>query len=63
MNTTHEAGESADPVALLSALDPNTIRDRLAQIERDRRALLVLLRAACRLSPRVTTEREDAGRG
>lgn len=40
-----------DPVALLRQLDAGTIRERLAAIERERRALLVLLRAACRARP------------
>ncbi|MBP3957791.1 hypothetical protein J8F10_21270 [Gemmata sp. G18] len=37
-----------DPVTLIRDLDADTIRDRLEAIEHERRALLVLLRAALR---------------
>lgn len=38
----------ADPVALLERLDPDDIRRRLEEIERERKGLLVLLRASLR---------------
>jgi hypothetical protein len=41
----------ADPVAILRQLDPDQIRERLATMERERQALLVLLRAASRNKP------------
>ncbi|HET6573041.1 MAG TPA: hypothetical protein VFG68_05520 [Fimbriiglobus sp.] len=47
-----------DPVELVRQLDPGTIRARLAEMERERRALLVLLRAAGHAHP----EREVASR-
>jgi hypothetical protein len=37
-----------DPVALLSQLDADAIRQKLGAIDRERKALLVLLRAAIR---------------
>jgi hypothetical protein len=36
----------ADPAALIEALDPDLIRDRLAELDRQSRALRVLLRTA-----------------
>jgi hypothetical protein len=36
----------ADPVAMVRRLDADAISERLHQMERERRALLVLLRAA-----------------
>ena len=42
---------AVDPVELVRQLDPDTIRTRLEQIDREREALLVLLRAARRAKP------------
>jgi hypothetical protein len=36
----------SDPVALVRQLDPDVIRERLAAMDRERRALLSLLRVA-----------------
>jgi hypothetical protein len=41
---------AADPVRLVRQLDPEVIRNRLHDIDRERSALLVLLRAALRAS-------------
>lgn len=38
----------ADPTALVSQLDPDSIRQRIDAIDRERKALFVLLRAARR---------------
>lgn len=46
-----------DPVTLIRQLNPDTIRERLAGIERERHALLVLLRAAKAAHP---TDRKGA---
>jgi hypothetical protein len=35
-----------DPIALLENLDPPTLRQRIIDLDRQRRALVVLLRAA-----------------
>lgn len=43
-----------DPVELVRQLDPVTLSTRLDQIDREREALLVLLRAARRAKPRGT---------
>jgi hypothetical protein len=40
------AAQIADPVALVDSLEPVAIRDRLAELDRQSRALRVLLRAA-----------------
>lgn len=45
-----------DPLELVRRLDPQTIRTRIAQLDRERRALLVLLRAAAQA--RDTDRRE-----
>jgi hypothetical protein len=37
-----------DPIAIIDDLDPDTIRQRLDQLARQREALCVLLRAAVR---------------
>jgi hypothetical protein len=42
----------ADPVELIRQLDPAALRARLEQLERERMALLALLRAAIRSRPR-----------
>jgi hypothetical protein len=39
---------STDPAALVRQLDADTIRNRLDDLDRERKALLVLLRAAQR---------------
>jgi hypothetical protein len=50
---------TADPVRLLDQLDPDALRGRLDQIDRERRALLVLLRAALRMGrPHPTADEE-----
>lgn len=36
----------SDPVSLIRQLDPHLIRQRLSEMEKQRQALLVLLRAA-----------------
>jgi hypothetical protein len=43
---TAPATPTADPVALVRSLDPAAIRQRLAELDATRRALLTLLRAA-----------------
>ncbi len=40
-----------DPKQLIRELDASTIRTRLGELERERQALLVLLRAAKRAKP------------
>jgi hypothetical protein len=35
-----------DPLALVERLDPETLRERIRELDRQRRALAVLLRAA-----------------
>lgn len=49
-----------NPTELIRELDPDAIRTRLGEIERERRALLVLLRAARRAQPKQpnTTDAE-----
>jgi hypothetical protein len=37
-----------DPVEIVRSLDPDAIRDRLDELDRERQALRVLLRAAMR---------------
>jgi hypothetical protein len=57
---------SHDPTALLDALDPEALRDRLHALEREARALRVLLRAALarqRHQARQLPEAEEATRG
>jgi hypothetical protein len=49
MDATHPP--TTDPVELVRRLDARTIRDRLKAIDRERAALLVLLRAALRACP------------
>jgi hypothetical protein len=43
--------KSLDPAELVRQLDPDAIRRRLDQLDREREALLVLLRAALRAAP------------
>jgi hypothetical protein len=53
----------ADPVELVRQLDAEAIRDRLDTLDRERAALLVLLRAALRArnaTPASTEETADA---
>ena len=38
-----------DPATLISQLDPKSIRERIDAINRERKALLILLRAAARV--------------
>jgi hypothetical protein len=45
------AAPPPDPIALIRQLDPDGIRNRLAQMEQERQALLVLLRAALAARP------------
>jgi hypothetical protein len=52
MNAPHAL--VSDPVELVRQLDADTIRERLGQLDRERQALMVLLRAALR------TRRDDA---
>lgn len=62
MDNTIPAERTADPIALLRDIDPDNIRDHLARMERERRALLVLLRAACRMAAPRTEESPKGGR-
>jgi hypothetical protein len=41
----------ADPVELIRQLDPDVIRNRIEELDRERDALLVLLRSAQRKKP------------
>lgn len=54
----------ADPAAMIEALDPETIRDHLIELDRQSRALRVLLRAAIarRRSTARRAQREEVGR-
>jgi hypothetical protein len=49
-----------DPVALIRQIEPNRIRQRLRELDAERQALLILLRAALAAS---RSEREEVGRG
>lgn len=51
-----------NPTQLIRDLDANTLRNRLDEIERERRALLVLLRAARRAHPKQPPATEAGGR-
>lgn len=42
---------TTDPTALVRQLDPTAIRERLDNLDAERKALLVLLRAALRFQP------------
>ena len=57
----------ADPVELVRQLDPNVIRNRLEELDRERDALLVLLRTAQRARPdrprKTTVPTADANEG
>jgi hypothetical protein len=44
---------TTDPVALVDALEPDVIRERIADLDRQSRALRVLLRAAVARERRV----------
>jgi hypothetical protein len=48
MNATQPL-PTTDPVELVRQLDPDAIRERLGALDRERSALLVLLRAAQRM--------------
>jgi hypothetical protein len=51
---------STDPAALVRQLDPDSIRERIDAIDRERKALLVLLRAARRAqADRLAPRKED----
>jgi hypothetical protein len=52
----------ADPVALVRQLDAETIRNRLDDLDRERAALLVLLRAAQRIGRDDTSPQCEEGR-
>jgi hypothetical protein len=52
----------ANPVALVRQLDAETIRNRLDDLDRERAALLVLLRAAQRARRDEPTPRRKGGR-
>lgn len=43
-----------DPIAIVEALDTQTITNRLLQMEKEREALIILLRARRRLGNRGT---------
>jgi hypothetical protein len=45
-----------DPIALVQHLDAESIRDRIETLDRQRQALLVLLRAALRIRPEPRTK-------
>jgi hypothetical protein len=53
---------TADPIVLVRQLDPDVIRERLEALDRERDALLVLLRAALRMRRDATcrTPRKEA---
>lgn len=54
-----QAGAPTDPIAILASLDADAIEAKLTEMDRDREALLVLLRAARRQqkrSKKPTTE-------
>ena len=51
---THTPTALSDPVAVIRQIDPDDVRRRLEALEEDRRALLILLRAALIVSPRPT---------
>lgn len=38
--------DTADPVALIEHLEPDALRRQIAELDRQRRALVILLRAA-----------------
>jgi hypothetical protein len=48
----------ADPVLLVNSLDPDAIRERLDALDRERGALMVLLRAALRVRKEPAPARE-----
>lgn len=52
-----------DPIALIRQLDPDVISARLEAMERERRALLVLLRAARASHPHAAREKGAVTRG
>jgi hypothetical protein len=52
-----------DPVTLVRQLDADAIRARVEQLDRERDALLVLLRAAQRAAPRKATSVVGEGGG
>lgn len=51
-----------DPLALVQQLDRDAIRARLDALDRERSALLVLLRAAQRMQRDVRTDQPEEGR-
>jgi hypothetical protein len=51
---------TTDPAALLRQLDPDTIRERIDALDRERAALMVLLRAAMRAHPDRATRHPEA---
>jgi hypothetical protein len=52
-----------DPVALVRGLDPDAIREQIEAIDRERSALLVLLRAARRAHPEeAPRQRQEVSR-
>jgi hypothetical protein len=59
MDATHPP--STDAAALVRQLDPTTIRERIDTLDRERKALFVLLRAAVRAKSSCSTPR-DGGR-
>jgi hypothetical protein len=60
MDATHPP--STDPASLVRQLDADAIRGRLEELDRERKALLVLLRAALR-ARRDTARPSTMGEG
>jgi hypothetical protein len=52
------ANQTSDPAALIESLNPQTIRERLAELDRQVRALRVLLRSAL-ARQRAATRRDN----
>jgi len=61
MSTTTSQPAIPDPAALVRQLDPDAIRDRLDEIDREREALKVLLLAALRARREPNLPRAAAG--
>lgn len=57
MDATHSP--PTDPAELVRQLDPDTIRERIDALDRERAALMVLLRAAIRARPDRPAARKD----
>lgn len=58
---TGEPPTLPDPTTLIRQLDPDSIRDRIQTIDRERDALMVLLRAAIRARPKAARAKAVPG--